>query len=125
MSILFNKSPWSDPSSQASNDGREDSKDKDMKPSDGRKTNGSHEPPPQYADMAGQVPTSPGVSHLWVFFYQKFFLQRCFFRTQNYFLYGIKQRRCIVFGLASIKLYWEALSSIFRLHECATSMISP
>jgi len=50
----------SDSSSQASNDGREDSKDKDMRPSDGRKTNGSHEPPPQYADMAGQVPTSPG-----------------------------------------------------------------
>ena len=67
LSILFNKSPWSDSSSQASNDGREDSKDKDMKPSDGRKTNGSHEPPPQYADMAGQVPTSPGVSHLYVF----------------------------------------------------------
>ena len=35
-----------------------------MRPSDGRKTNGSHEPPPQYADMAGQVPTSPGVSHV-------------------------------------------------------------
>ena len=67
MSILFNNLPWSDSSSQASNEGREDSKDKDMKPSDGRKTNGSHEPPPQYADMAGQVPTSPGVSNLWVF----------------------------------------------------------
>ena len=67
LSILLNKLPWSDFSSQTSNEGREDSKDKDMKPSDGRKTNGSHEPPPQYADMAGQVPTSPGVSHLWVF----------------------------------------------------------
>ena len=57
----------SDTSSQTSNEGREDSKDKDMKPSDGRKTNGSHEPPPQYADMAGQVPTSPGVSYVLCF----------------------------------------------------------
>ena len=64
LSVHLNKLPWSDSSSQASNDGREDSKDKDMRPSDGRKTNGSHEPPPQYADMAGQVPTSPGVSHV-------------------------------------------------------------
>ena len=53
-----------------------------MRPSDGRKTNGSHEPPPQYADMAGQVPTSPGVSHH-EFFNQKTFLQRCFFFEQK------------------------------------------
>ena len=77
--------PWSDSSSQASNDGREDSKDKDMKPSDGRKTNGSHEPPPQYADMAGQVPTSPGVSHLWVF-YSKTFFTKMFFSNTKLFL---------------------------------------
>ena len=48
-----------------------------MRPSDGRKTNGSHEPPPQYADMAGQVPTSPGVSH------HEFFNQKTFFCTLN------------------------------------------
>ena len=82
LSVHLNKLPWSDSSSQASNDGREDSKDKDMRPSDGRKTNGSHEPPPQYADMAGQVPTSPGVSHH-EFFNQKTFLQRCFFFEQK------------------------------------------
>ena len=54
--------------SQASTDGK-DSKDKDtedMKQSDGKKANGSQDPPPQYADMAGQAPiqsgpTPPGV----------------------------------------------------------------
>ena len=55
--------------SQASTDGK-DSKDKDtedMKQSDGKRANGSQDPPPQYADMAGQAPiqsgpTPPGVS---------------------------------------------------------------
>jgi len=49
--------------SQASTEGKEGSKDKDtddMKPSNGKKTNGSQEPPPQYADMKGQSPTPPG-----------------------------------------------------------------
>jgi len=50
-----------DSGSQTSTEGREDSKDKDMKPSDGKRTNGSLEPAPQYADMAGQAPTPPGL----------------------------------------------------------------
>jgi len=44
--------------SQASTEGKDKDTD-DMKPSNGKKTNGSQEPPPQYADMAGQVPTPP------------------------------------------------------------------